>query len=474
MASRKRRRAEQEEPRELTRKQIRHSARERERNRKIVLFTSIAVGLALIFVIVGIVYQFVITPRSTLASVEDEKIVTRDYWKRVRLEQNELQNQLVRYTDLERQFGNQGFFASQITQIQGLLSSPFSLGVQVLDQMINETVIRQEAATRGLTVSDAEVDDALRQQIAASRQALTVPQATETAEANAAATATAAEWTPTPTLDASSAVTETEELPTPEPLPTLPILTDEGFQEGLGEFETNLKQIAGMSLAEYREIVRTNLLAEKLQEIVGEEEVAAVEEQVNARHILLSVRTPAPTPTPVPEGFPTPEPTLTPTPLPEGAPAPTPTPEPRDDAETLALAEELHQRLADGEDFAALAEEYSDDTGSAINGGDLGWFGRGVMVPAFEEAAFASNRTRSANRSLPTSVTTSSRCWRRMPSGPRKRACCSKSARRPSTTGCASVWPRPMSNVRTTSWPSCPATSKPAWFQWPRRNPDRP
>lgn len=389
MASRKRRRAEQEEPRELTRKQIRHSARERERNRKIVLFTSIAVGLALIFVIVGIVYQFVITPRSTLASVEDEKIVTRDYWKRVRLEQNELQNQLVRYTDLERQFGNQGFFASQITQIQGLLSSPFSLGVQVLDQMINETVIRQEAATRGLTVSDAEVDDALRQQIAASRQALTVPQATETAEANAAATATAAEWTPTPTLDASSAVTETEELPTPEPLPTLPILTDEGFQEGLGEFETNLKQIAGMSLAEYREIVRTNLLAEKLQEIVGEEEVAAVEEQVNARHILLSVRTPAPTPTPVPEGFPTPEPTLTPTPLPEGAPAPKPTPEPRDDAETLALAEELHQRLADGEDFAALAEEYSDDTGSAINGGDLGWFGRGVMVPAFEEAAFA-------------------------------------------------------------------------------------
>src|SRR5690606_736481 len=145
-------------------------------------------------------------------------------------------------------------------------------------------------------------------------------------------TAIAAEWTstPAPTLDASSIVTETEELPTPEPLPTLRILTEEGFQEGLDEFETNLKQIAGMSLAEYREIVRTNLLAEKLQEIVGEEEVAAVEEQVHARHILLNVRTPVPTPTPLPEGFPTLEPTLTPTPLPEDAPAPTPTPEPRD------------------------------------------------------------------------------------------------------------------------------------------------
>ncbi len=275
-------------------------------------------------------------------------------------------------------------------------------------------------------------------------------------------------------MDASSAVTETEELPTPEPLPTLPILTDEGFQEGLGEFETNLKQIAGMSLAEYREIVRTNLLAEKLQEIVGEEEVAAVEEQVNARHILLSVRTPAPTPTPVPEGFPTPEPTLTPTPLPEGAPAPTPTPEPRDDAETLALAEELHQRLADGEDFAALAEEYSDDTGSAINGGDLGWFGRGVMVPAFEEAAFALEPDeisepvatdfgyhiiqvleKDAERPKEAGVLQQERAGLRRLAAP----ACGRAT---------------MSNVRTTSWPSCPATSKPAWFQWPRRNLDRP
>ncbi len=54
-------------------------------------------------------------------------------------------------------------------------------------------------------------------------------------------------------------------------------------------------------------------------------------------------------------------------------------------AEALALIE----RLNSGESFEDLAREFSDDTGSAENGGSLGEFGEGVMVPAFEEAAFS-------------------------------------------------------------------------------------
>src|SRR5947199_1748507 len=52
-------------------------------------------------------------------------------------------------------------------------------------------------------------------------------------------------------------------------------------------------------------------------------------------------------------------------------------------------AEELLAKVKAGGDFAALAKERSEDAGSAANGGDLGLFTRGRMTPAFEEAAFA-------------------------------------------------------------------------------------
>ena len=51
--------------------------------------------------------------------------------------------------------------------------------------------------------------------------------------------------------------------------------------------------------------------------------------------------------------------------------------------------DEIAARLKKGEDFAKVASEVSDDPGSKVKGGDLGWFKKGRMVPEFENAAFA-------------------------------------------------------------------------------------
>lgn len=57
--------------------------------------------------------------------------------------------------------------------------------------------------------------------------------------------------------------------------------------------------------------------------------------------------------------------------------------------ESEDLAKEIKGKLDDGGDMAALAKEYSTDPGSKDNGGKLGFFGKGQMVPEFEEAAFS-------------------------------------------------------------------------------------
>ncbi|MDG0968888.1 MAG: peptidylprolyl isomerase [Porticoccaceae bacterium] len=57
----------------------------------------------------------------------------------------------------------------------------------------------------------------------------------------------------------------------------------------------------------------------------------------------------------------------------------------RDQEATVSQLSELRQRVLDGEDFATLAKEFSEDPGSALNGGELGWSTPGMFVPEFEQ-----------------------------------------------------------------------------------------
>lgn len=92
-------------------------------------------------------------------------------------------------------------------------------------------------------------------------------------------------------------------------------------------------------------------LAKQFADSTGDKGKEFMTEQVHARHILFEVT------------------------------------EPKDDAKVKQKATKVLNRIKAGEDFAKLAKEFGSD-GTKEQGGDLGWFGKGAMVPEFEAAAF--------------------------------------------------------------------------------------
>jgi peptidyl-prolyl cis-trans isomerase SurA len=57
----------------------------------------------------------------------------------------------------------------------------------------------------------------------------------------------------------------------------------------------------------------------------------------------------------------------------------------RDDEATIQELENIRQKIIDGENFAKMADDYSEDPGSAKSGGELGWYGKGVFAAEFEK-----------------------------------------------------------------------------------------
>jgi parvulin-like peptidyl-prolyl isomerase len=340
----------------LTRKQIARSKKARREQRMIII------GLAVVFVVVvywlgwGVYVDYVKKPASPVAVVNGVPIRTDTYQKRVRYRRLLIRNYIANLqaqkaqldpTDESSQFLAQ-YLQQSIDEAQGQM---ITLDMQVVDDLIDEELIRQEAAKNSLSVTEQEVNDAIRREVARGVGFVTAPDATATAAAAVEATETAALFTPTPlptatpTLTVTAAVSPTTPTPTmlPAPLPTTHVMTEGEFLESYKAVLDTLRQEAGLSEADYRRIIEADLLYSKLQDLFASQ-VPTAEEQVHARHILL---------------------------------------------ETEEEAQTVLARLEAGEDFVSLAQELSTDEGTREDGGDLGWFPRGAMVPEFEEAAFA-------------------------------------------------------------------------------------
>jgi peptidyl-prolyl cis-trans isomerase D len=354
--------AKQNPPKIVTKKHIARLERER---RQVNLIRGIALG-GILIVVALLVYGYlrfnVLVLREPVAEVNGEVITTGAWQQRVRFQRAQLVNFYSQYSVLQQSLI--GDFSQQMQQISTRLNAPEFLGQEVIDQMIDEVLIRQEAQKLGITVTAEEIEASIRETFRYFPDGTPTPTVTptevelptltsqqltlypSTATPTEAPTSTPE---PTATLDPSTTPTPTATTAPPTPTPVPPLPTGSPTPYTLDMFETQYKEMLD-SLGQFdiseqtvRSVYEADLYREKLMAEITKD-VEPTEEQVWARHILVS-----------------------------------------SEAETRAVMLLLNQ----GVDFAEVARRYSEDTGSGANGGDLGWFGRGTMVTEFEEAAFS-------------------------------------------------------------------------------------
>jgi parvulin-like peptidyl-prolyl isomerase len=340
--------------------------REIEARRQRMLRTGLAIaGVALLVILIGgALYENVIKPRQTLASVGGVAISREDYWKS---RANDLYEQALQYQDFAQFMGPQQQNQYLAMAEQSLQQLPEVWGSTDVDpaslqKMIDDQVYLQGLEDLGLEVTPDEVRTFALNRFAPPGAPL-IPAAvtpTLTAERAAMATSTAAAFaaTPiaspaaTPALATPVAASEMGTPPaTPIASPATPVGTPNPVEArataeaGFARLESVLFPVAHLSQADYDRLVAAPALArQKVREALTAD-VGQSAPQVRAAHLLVP---------------------------------------------TQEEAEAARARIVEGgESFATVAAEVSTDQASAANGGELGWFVREEMVAPFADAAFA-------------------------------------------------------------------------------------
>ncbi|HEV7665803.1 MAG TPA: peptidylprolyl isomerase [Chloroflexota bacterium] len=296
---------------------------QREQHQQHTLYIAIGVLVGLVVLIFGggIFYDNVVRANEVVAQIGPDSITATQLLDEIR--------PAVRALDAQaKTLGTGANIASYVD------SQKRSLPDQTINDLIDQHVIAQEAARRGISVTAAELDDKERQTVADFQAATNPTPTAEPVSTPDPAVAPQETAVPTPTAVPSPS-------PSPQGSPTpVPTLETAAYGTGL----QSLLDRNNLTESEFRAKLEQSMLREKVTTAIGEEQVAATQEQVHARHILVA---------------------------------------------TQQQATDVLTQLQGGADFATLAQQVSIDPGSKDKGGDLGWFGRGVMDKPFEDAAFA-------------------------------------------------------------------------------------
>ena len=351
-------------PKIASKKHVARLERERKQVAIIRTISITAITAVVLLISYGILDQKYFKLRVPVAEVNGEKIMLGYFQERVQMERVNLINTLRQYQYFQQSYGMDT--SQQQQQVNLQLQSAQILGEQVLNQLVDEAIIRQEAAKHGVKVSADEITKRIQTSFSFYPDGTPIPTITPTEVTYPTLTTkqlllypptlTATPFLtstpgPTATLEntptASSPETSTPSVPTPTALPQLPTQTPtqytlDGFNK---QYQTSIKNFKdiGVSEAVFRSVFENEIYREKLLPEITKE-VPNSDEQVLARHILV------------------------------------------DDQQ---LAGAVYALLKDGQDFAELARKYSKDTGSAVKGGELDWSTKDTFVAEFADAAFS-------------------------------------------------------------------------------------
>ncbi len=286
-----------------TNKHLVRAERERILRNRIIAGTIITAVLIIGFIGYAFYHQFVIVPNESIAVIDGEEISTSDF-----------QNRIL----FELQFGG----------------TPDEVAGKVLDTLINGVLIRHEAAKMGIEISQAELDQANEEVFGYFRNGTptSAPSPTIDPTQFAQRTLTAAATQESTDQEVTPTIANTA---TPRPTPTE--YTQESYQEVYSTFISRMEDQTGLSEAQFRLIVETNLLREKIRESL-EQDVTREGEKTQLRHI---------------------------------------------QTDSQETAQEVRSKLDDGEAWDDLVLEYSQDATTKDSGGDLGWLTEEIILAGF-------------------------------------------------------------------------------------------
>ncbi len=318
-------------------------------NNRLALIASGGLGAVIILILVSaLIIEGVILPNKAVASVNGQTISTTAFQKRVVYERWQAGQVLGAMLNQYGQYAQQilSDTQNQYGQLYQQLSQPTAMGQKVLDDMVNDILIKQYADANNIKVNDDDINKQLGTSFGYNPNPQTstptvTPSLTPSPLVSSTPTAT-----PTITPVPSQTVTPTSTA-IPTGIPTItPGPTDQKatFDKNLSTFYDRAAKATGLTQDELKQIFVADALRQKVTEAIAGKPQNQ-QQEVKARHILL-------------------------------------------DATKTSEASEILTALQNGASFANLARADSTDTSNRDKGGELGWAPKGQYVPEFEAAVW--------------------------------------------------------------------------------------